>query len=167
MILRNHAYEFSARVKNKRLELTRVFKLSPFIMGANDELKIDMEYWSNLSEESFQMYLNSAKDHELNELFLLDGLRDVIDKAKKATSLFLDSFDIMISSIQDIEKFKIIVRISTSRLKSYLDCTIYIDPFVLNSYIEGFYSKVNEHFSSVVEYLGKWKYNSRIFFLFI
>ena len=118
----------------------------------NDEIRQDLEYWSALEEDSFRNYCKIENEKRaakgLNEMFSFDKLREVFDQAKRASRLFLESFDIVIAQIPNISDFKNVVHEMTSYIISCIDSTRYIDPLGLNGFIMGFNSLLEKHLSS-------------------
>lgn len=118
----------------------------------NDEIWQDLEYWSALEEDSFRNYCKIENEKRaakgLNEMFSFDKLREVFDQAKRASRLFLESFDIVIAQIPNVQIFKKGVHDMTSDLRKYLATTSYISSSSFNGSIMFFHSLLEKHLSS-------------------
>lgn len=121
-------------------------KISPFIMysGARDGLKADLEYWSNLNDESFRIYFDCENNTRLakgsTELLSFDYFRDSVEKANRASKVFLDEFASIVFSIKNIESFEEKIFAATSSLKNYLSASELINAPSLNLFMIGFLS---------------------------
>ena len=152
--------------------LTRAIRLLTWMTDADplDGLKANIEYFSNLNEDSFQKYLSIENDILLTKgstvRISFDRFREKLEKAKQTSKTFLGAFDKVVQLIPDIESLIITVDDLALSVRNCLETKLHVNYYVFLSFLLSYENLLNDLLSSIPTLLGNSNFY-RIFILFI
>lgn len=123
-----------------------------------DELKADLEYWCNLSENSFSNYLANEHDTLLAEESTgsasFDQFRNEFEIVQNTCKKFLEVYDYA-TLIPDIQKLLKLVDWFTAAVRKYLNTSESIAPDTLSIYMIGFENMLNDSLKYILSIISK------------